>query len=87
MNENEIKEGSIYKSGEKCPRCGVEGEPLLAVSRRIKEISICSKCGAEESVFDFKIHQSRNMVGADVFKEEIDKAVEDEKAWLNKEER
>ena len=52
----------------RCPRCLKEVIGYPAISRRDCKTKICSNCGTEEAMFDFKINQ---------FKEA-------EKKWMNR---
>ena len=52
----------------KCPRCKFEVTDYPAISRRDNKTKICSNCGTEEAMFDFKIHN----------------LIEDERKWLKK---
>jgi transposase-like protein len=68
---------------KQCPRCKQRAK-LLALSRRDNKTYICSSCGTDEAMFDYKLRQSRKMIGAEAFKEELDTAEAIERAWLNK---
>lgn len=48
MEQREIKKW-------RCPRCLAEVIDYPAISRRDCKTKICSTCGTEEAMFDFKI--------------------------------
>lgn len=50
----EIREKYSEKHLPKCPRCGGKIEGYPALSRRDNETDICSSCGEEEAMVDFR---------------------------------
>ena len=66
-----------------CPRCGEQAlitteEALNALSRRDNKTYICSRCGVEEAMFDYFLHQ------AIMVSEAKQEAREIEQMWLKK---
>lgn len=41
-----------------CPRCKKQTDDFPAISRRGNQIGICSQCGSEEAMLDFKLCKS-----------------------------
>ena len=63
-----------------CPRCKLKVSDYPAISRRDNKTKICSACGADEAMFDFKIF---NIKKAGLWTNpEIDMIKEGERKWL-----
>lgn len=60
-----------------CPRCNNHAQGYGATSRRDQKTMICSCCGTEEAIFDFKINQARKQ--GEIITDEV---IDSEKAWL-----
>ena len=59
---------------KKCPRCKKEFEGHPAISRRDNKTEICSDCGIQEAIFDFKLYQVHT---------KINQKTKQEKSWLS----
>jgi hypothetical protein len=60
-----------------CPRCKNHVQGYGAVSRRDQKTTICSCCGAEEAMFDFKLAEAKKQ--GEIISEET---IQTERSWL-----
>jgi len=60
-----------------CPRCKKLTQGFGATSRRDNKTKICSNCGTEEALFDWKVHIAKSK-GESFSESEL----LDEKKWL-----
>lgn len=60
-----------------CPRCSNHARGYGATSRRDNKTMICSCCGTEEAIFDFKVSEARKQ--GELISEEL---VNSERSWL-----
>ena len=58
----------------KCPRCKKEFKGHPAISRRDNKTEICSDCGLQEAMFDFKLNEVQAT---------INQKIKQEKSWLS----
>lgn len=61
----------------KCPRCHNHTSGYGATSRRDQKTMICSCCGTEEALFDFKVSEARRQ--GELISEET---IQTERSWI-----